>query len=307
MGDSFLHRYASHGITPEINTVIRLVIALVFSVIVTAEALARSYDDVVESGYIVFAVYRDFPPYSFIKNDAPAGVDVALAKKIAAAMQLKARFFWLTADESLEDDLRNAVWKGATLDADKKRADIMLRVPYDRQFNYGLDGYGLPRNDLVHMFAPYQSESWSLARDLEKTGEVRNLAIFQYEKIGVEIDTMPDTFLISTLRGRLREQVVHFSSTKDAVAALQQNQLAAVAGMTSQLHWYLPQSNRFELSQDGLEMLPKRRWDIGLAVKQDYRQLAYSVEELIDRWRVDGSLNELFAAYGLPYHKPEGF
>ena len=46
----------------------------VFTVVNTAQA--RKYDDVIQSKYIEFAVYRDFPPYSFLKDGKPAGIDV---------------------------------------------------------------------------------------------------------------------------------------------------------------------------------------------------------------------------------------
>ena len=45
------------------NKRVTLAIALV-SLTLAGQAQARSYDDVIESGYIRIAVYKDFPPYS---------------------------------------------------------------------------------------------------------------------------------------------------------------------------------------------------------------------------------------------------
>ena len=269
---------------------------------------ARSYDDVLESGHLVIAVYRDFPPYSWLEGDQPKGIDIELGQMIAAGLGVEVRWFWLTPDENLEDDLRNAVWKGLVTDPDKKKADLMLRVPYDREFSYGMDGYGLPRNELVHIFAPYHQESWSLARNPDKTGDVRNLAIFQYEKVGVEIDSLPDTFLSGALRGRIRDNVIHYNSVYSAVEHLLAGDVAAVAGLRSQLQWSLADAPMtVDVSEDGLQELSRRRWDIGIAVKQDYRQLAYAVEDLVNARISDGTMEKLFQRYRAEYVRPSVF
>ncbi|NHN39772.1 transporter substrate-binding domain-containing protein [Pseudomaricurvus alcaniphilus] len=268
-------------------------------------AQARSYDDVIASGYLDIAVYREFPPYSFMDSDGPAGIDIEIGKLIAADLKLEPRWFWLTADENLEDDLRNAIWKGQILDPEKKKADLMLRVPYDRKFSYAVDGYGLPKNELVHMFAPYQRESWALARNLEKTGDVRNLAIFRYEKVAVEIDSLPDFFLGSTLGGRLRDNLVHVLDVYAGLEQLEAGTLGAVAGMRGQLQWGLSRlAGQYDLSADGLQAMSLRAWDIGMAVKSDYRQFSYAVEAIVEKRIADGSITAIFQQYQLSYEQP---
>lgn len=280
------------------KTIIALCLALSLSFL----AQARSYEDVIKSGYIVIAVYKDFPPYSFVEDSKPVGIDIELGELIAQKLGVEPRWFWVTPDESLEDDLRNAVWKGHVLDVDKKKADIMLRVPYDRQFNYGMDGYGLPRNELVHLFGPYHQERWAIARDTSKTRDIRNLAIFQYEKVGVQIDTMPDNFLSGFLGGRLQKNIVHYTSVQEALGAFKAGELAAVTGMNSQLQWALSDTKSPDISAEGLEMLSRKQWDIGVAVKQDYRELANEVEYALEGWVGDGTLEKLFSSYGVPYY-----
>lgn len=267
-------------------------------------AHGRSYEDIIKSGFIVVAVYRDFPPYSYLEDSEPVGIDIELGKLLAKKFGVEPRWFWVTPDESLEDDLRNAVWKGHVLDVDKKKADVMLRVPYDRQFNYGLDGYGLPRNELVHMFGPYHEERWAIARDTSKTRDVRNLAIFQYQKIGVEIDSMPDNFMSGFLGGRLQKNIVHFVKLQDALAAFKSGELAAVAGMNSQLQWALADTPSPDVSAEGFEMLSRKRWDIGAAVKQDHRELANEIEYAFEGWVKDGSLKAIFEQFGVSYYQP---
>ena len=267
--------------------------------------LSRTLDEVTESGYIEIAVYSNFPPYSFLdEKKQPAGIDIELGKLIAAELGVEARWFWLTADETLEDDLRNAVWKGHYLN--KRVADLMLRVPYDREYSYAIDGYGAPKHNMVVMFAPYHREQWALARDLDKVGDVRNLAIFQYQKIGVEIDSLPDTFLSSVYQGRLRSQVVHYSAISQALAALEAGELSGVAGMRSQIEWGLVEAGKkYDISAEGLEQLGKKSWDIGMAVKHTHRQLAYAIEAIIEGLVKNDGLNSLFDRFGVDYEVPD--
>ena len=276
-------------------------------VLMTASlAHARTYDDVIASKYIEFAVYRDFAPYSFMQEGEPAGIDVELGKSIARELGLEARWLWLTADESVDDDLRNAIWKGSVID--RKKADVMLRVPYDREYSYAQDGYGLPRNDMVVMLAPYHKESWQLVRDLNKTGEVRNLAIFQYQAIGVELDSLPDFFLVGTYQGRLRENVHHYSTVFGALKDLNAGKLSAVAGMRSQLEWGLPnRPGNFDIDDDGLESLGRKTWDIGIAIKENYRQLGHAVNDVITAMIENGDMEKIFSQYRVSYHLPSTY
>ena len=273
-------------------------------VVFAEPAQARSYEDIIKSGYIEVAVYRDFPPYSYLHDGHAAGIDIELGKLIAKKLGVEPRWFWVTADENLEDDLRNAIWKGHVLDVEKKKADIMLRVPYDREFAYGMDGYGLPRNELVHMFGPYHQESWAIARDRAKTRDIRNLAIFQYQQIAVEIDSLPDTYLSATFAGRLQKNIVHFRTLDESVEAFKQGEVAAVAGIRTRLLWALADTEKPDVTSDGLEMLARKQWDIGIAVKQDYRELANEIDMAIEAWVKDGTLRSLFESYHGEYVAP---
>jgi polar amino acid transport system substrate-binding protein len=278
-----------------------LCLLLAFAIASTAHA--RKYDDVIKSQFIEFAVYRDFPPYSFLKDGQPAGIDIDIGKRIASEMGVEPRWFWLTADETVDDDLRNAVWKGSVIG--RKVADVMLRVPYDREFSYAQDGYGLPRNDMVVMLAPYHKESWQLLRDLNKTGKVRNLAIFQYQPIGVELDSLPDFFLVGTYQGRLRENVHHYPSVFAALADFKAGKLSAVAGMRSQLEWGLDSKpHNFDIDNDGLESLGRKSWDIGIAIKHSYRQLGYAVDAVISDMVTNGEMEAIFSRYRVSYERP---
>ncbi|MBU2978161.1 transporter substrate-binding domain-containing protein [Alteromonas sp. C1M14] len=265
--------------------------------------MARSFDDIIESGYMTIAVYNNFPPYSFIENDTPTGIDIDVATEVAKELGVEPRWMWINADENLEDDLRQAIWKGHIIT--RKKADVMMRVPYDRKFSYAMDGYGLPRNEMVVMFGPYHTEQWALLRNTDKTDKIETLAIFQYEKIAIELDSLPDFFLSATLNGRLRNKIVHTPTTFDAVDLFNKGEVAAVAGMRSQLEWAVPPRANYTINTVGLASMSIKSWDIGMAVKQDYRQLAYAIEGITEPMIKDGRMKAIFDRYSVSYLLPD--
>lgn len=267
---------------------------------------ARKYDDIIESGYIEIAVYENFPPFSYQQAGQPRGIDIEVGKLIAGELGVEPRWFWFTADETLDDDLRNAVWKGHYLN--RRIADIMMRVPYDPKFSRLMDGYGKMKNDMVVMFGPYHRERWWIARDKEKTGDIRTLANFQYLPIGVEIDTLPDFYLTGIWGGRLRQKVEHYSNIFSGLDDLQSGKVAAVMGMRSQLEWGLQKAQKsYDLSSDGLLTINQPAWDIGMAVRHNFRQLSYAVEEIILQLTNKGAISSIFDQYQVAYERPAAY
>ncbi len=310
-----LNSYGHNAMRNNCRTVQLLVVMLVC--LLSSLVQARSYDDLMVDGTILIGVYRDFPPYSYEEQGQAKGLDVELAQAIAAGLGLKLELYWMIADENLDDDLRNHVWKGHYLARDERGpmlkrnvADVMLRVPYDRDFAYKIDPDGRVINDLVHFFAPYQRERWALTYDSEQLDPFENLAIFQYDKVGVEIDSLPDFYLSGAFRGRLLGNVKHFGSTQLALQAIDANAVSAVMGMQSQLQWGIPRLARSEqmlVADVPFPNLVKRSWDVGMAVKDSYRQLAYAVEDIVDGMVKSGQFAKLYQGHGVVYSKPDRY
>ncbi|WP_027856593.1 substrate-binding periplasmic protein [Marinobacterium jannaschii] len=278
------------------------------------QAEARYYDDVISSGYIRIGVYRDFPPYSFVENGTPTGVDIEIGRRIAKALEVDFRVHWITPDENLDDDLRNNVWKGHYLDkndaqplAPKQLADVMMRVPYDREYSFRRDeATGEMVNEQVVMFGPYQREGWRIAFDTEKLEEVSTVAVFQYHPIGVEIDSLPAFYLTSAFQGRMRNNTHHFPTLHKAFAQMQQGKVDAVMGMRSEVDWQMHKvgDTRYRIGENGFPMIGRQKWDLGMAIKHSYRQLGYAVEEVVDGMIRSGEMEQLFGRYGLTYELP---
>ena len=141
-----------------------------------ATAFSRSYDDIVESDEIVIAVYSDFQPFSYIENGKEKGIDIDLAHAIAKKLGVKLRLRWMTADENVDDDLRNNLWKGHFLN--RTVADLMLRVPYDRDYSLLRDDIGELVHQHVHMFAPFHTESWKIIFNSKKIDQSKPWLFF---------------------------------------------------------------------------------------------------------------------------------
>lgn len=266
----------------------------------------RTYDIILASGYLKVGVYENFPPYSYDVDGEPRGIDVELGRRIAGAMGVEFKVHWITPDENLGDDLRNNVWKGHYL-AKQRLADVMLRVPYDKAYAYMQDSTGEYINEQVVLFGPYQQETWQIAFNPEKLDSVETVAVFQYHLIGVEIDTLPDFYLSSGLRGRMREQVRHYPNVRDAFSAMREGEVSAVMGMRAEIDHELarPENAGFKAAGNGFPGIGKQVWDVGMAIKHTHRQLGYALEAIVDKLVKSGELNELFASQELRYSVPD--
>lgn len=267
-------------------------------------AFSRSYDDIIESNEITVAVYSDFIPFSYQENGQAKGIDIDVAKHIAMQLGVKLHFRWVTADENVEDDLRNNLWKGHFLK--RSVADLMLRVPYDKAYSELRDDIGERVHEQVHMFAPYHTESWKIVFNTKKIDDVSTMAVFQYHDIGVEVDSIPQFYLLSVFNGRMRNKTKQFSSLALAVSAMSEQKIDAVMGLRSQVSHFQHQLNSptYQLATNAFPMLGKQQWDIGMAVKSDYRQLGYAVADIVEAMISQGQMKKIFDQYNAVYQIP---
>ncbi len=282
-----------------------LVCSLLVASLLPAWLHARTYDEITESGFISVGVYRDFPPYSWMNNGTPDGIDVELAKRIAAGLDVTLNIHWITPDENLEDDLRNTIWKGHYLGGGV--ADVMLRVPYDKEYSQKRDDIGELVHEQVVMLAPYQNERWQIAFNSENIEEISTVAVFQYHPIGVEIDSLPAFYMTSAFQGRMRKNTHHFTTTATAFSAMNTGEVDAVMGMYSQITWMQRNSvnKAIKLAENGFPMMGKQTWDIGIAISENTRQLGYAIGDIIEYQVTSGKLEAWFDSKNISYTKPE--
>ena len=265
---------------------------------------ARSLEEIEESGDIIISVYDNFPPYSYKEDGVAKGIDIDIAKEISKKLGVKPVWYWTGADENLEDDLRNLVWKGNLIH--KTKVDVMFRVPYDYDFIRTTDkSTGELNNELVVIKSPYHSESWVVATNKKTIPEVNNIAIFKFYKIGVEIDTLPDAHFGSSFRGALRSSVKHYKSIFEAIQDLKDGKIDAVAGLKSQLEFgldYLNNKDKYYISEK-LRYV-NSEWDLGVAVRTDFRALSYRIDGYMNDLHQDGTIKKIFDKYNIEYFRP---
>lgn len=267
-------------------------LCLAFLAAAPSAVQARPYDQVVASGSLRVAVYADFPPFSSGKGDRVKGLDVDLAAAIAKKLGLAVDYMVLTPGESVDDDLRNAVWKGHYLGGGT--ADVMMHVPYDHALG--------ERNDNVVLLAPYYQESIAEALDGMQTSGDDLVAAFSEHKVGVELATLADAYLVGSYGGSLRENVVHYPTIGAAVEAMRKHEVAGVMGTLSEVEGALGKSREnIHIKHMITPGLTRTAWPLGMAVKVNSHDLAYKIEPVVDEMIKSGAMAKLFAKYGLTY------
>jgi ABC-type amino acid transport substrate-binding protein len=261
------------------------------------------WEDIVAAGRLRIAYYDDLAPYAFTADGGRRGIDVDIADAIGARLGLTVEHVPMGADETIDDDLRNAIWKGPRIGGSGV-ANVMLHVPVDRGLKVPIDMHN-PRNELVYFFGPYHVERFAVAVDPERVPADATLAVFQYEPVGVELDSLPDFFLSSAFGGRLRANVRRFRYVEEGLAAFLAGEVAGFMAMRSQLdHALAGRETTLRVQDMPLPGLTKPSWEIGLAAHTNYRRIGYEVGDAVTALVRDGTIPAIFAAYGVTYEKP---
>jgi polar amino acid transport system substrate-binding protein len=269
------------------------------------QAQVRSFDSINASGVLKVALYENFPPYSFKQNAQPRGVDYEIAQALAQGLGLKLEVLWAPPGEKLDDDLRDYIWRGHNL-RNNQLADVMLRVPYDREYAFKSNEFGELANELVVMFGPYQRERWQVAYDRRRLEAVPSVAVFQRHPIGVEVESVPSFYLSSVFDGSLSGKTHHYSNPELAFAAMKQGEVDAVMALRGEVQWLYHEAHdpQLALADNAYPKMGRQVWDIGMAVHESNRQLAYALEEKLEELILAGELKTIYAHYGLHYELP---
>lgn len=257
-------------------------------------AVADALETVRQRGSLRIAVYNDFPPYSLRGGK---GIDADIGRAIAARMGLAAEIVGFNADEDMNDDLRNMVWKGHYLGT--QPADVMLHVPVDEVLARA--------NDKVRIFGAYHRETLAVARNPQRVPALSGsaamaLEVFTREKIGVETASLADSFLLGALNGRLRENVVHFTTVAEAGQALAAGSIAAVLAPRAELEAAIKGQERVVLDSAKFAELKVDSWPLGMAVKAEEQLLAEALAAALAELKRDGSIAAIFRQYGITHH-----
>lgn len=256
--------------------------------------IGRSYDQIVEDGWIEVAVYENFAPWSWEEAGQPRGIDVEIADLIAQELGVEARIRFVQPGETLDQDLLNYVYRGATVGG--RVSNLMLHVPYDVDYAC--------RFDQVTFTGQYAQERLAIAyraADYPEKGPVP--AVFRYDPVGVENDSISDFYLTSVAHGATADKVHRYPTTLDAMAGLAGGEVMAVMGPRAELEAGL--ADGMLVHEPPLLGLARSKWTVGAALSFQHRPLGYAVDDAIAAGLADGRIAGIFARYGVDFMPPE--
>ncbi|WP_026187090.1 transporter substrate-binding domain-containing protein [Ensifer sp. BR816] len=261
-----------------------------------AQDVGRSFDRVIEEGWIEFAAYEDFPPWSYEENGQVRGIDVDIGRLIAAALGVEARFRLVQAGETLDADLLNYVWKGATIGGHV--SDVMLHVPYDSVYAC--------RIEQVTFTGQYAAEVIAIAydrKDYPENGPTP--AFFRFDSVAVENDSISDFYLTSLL-GPVHK-IRRYRSTTLAVKGLATGETMAAMAPRAELEAGVAAQPEAGLAvhRPGLVGFARGRWTLGVGVNFQHKDLAYAVDDAIAAALADGRIAAIFKRSSVTFEKPE--
>lgn len=258
------------------------------------DIVGQDIDQIMDRGFMTFAVYEDYPPYSWEEMGTPRGIDIDIARIIASDIGVDARFNFITAGENLDADLRNHIWKGPVVGG--AVSNVMLRVPYDSAFNC--------RVEQVVFTGQYMTESIAIAysqADYPDGGPVP--AYFRIDTVAVENDSIADFYLTGFAGGQLAQGVRRYPTMQDAMQALADGEVMAAMGPLAQLEFGVVDG--ISIHQPPLPGFAKSKWTLGTGSHFAYRGLSYSADDTILAALSDGRIAAIFESYGLTHQPPD--
>lgn len=258
------------------------------------------FTQIKERGALDVAVYRDFPPYSYAGADGQyRGVDVEIARLLAEELGLTVRIRPFTADEDLNDDLRNQIWRGPLLGGGV--SDLMMRVGTNPRF--------VERQaNRVAIINPYGHERLAVIYNHKTLGEVSTPLDLSRGSVAVEIDSMSDYYVSGAFNGRLRERAARKPSFTAAVEAYLKGEVDAVMGPRGELEGVMHQMGK---SIEGAMAITefagmfRTAWDVGMAIQANNPQFQAALTAAMEAIRADGRLDAAFQQHGLSVQRPE--
>jgi ABC-type amino acid transport substrate-binding protein len=250
---------------------------------------ATPLERVRERGALTVGIYHDMPPF----HVGGKGIDVELAQALAESLGVKLALLPFHADDSMNDDLRNMVWRGHYLGYGP--ADVLLHVPVDRPL--------LDANPQVSIFATYSRDRVVIARRLESVPRLDTLSQLAGQKIAVPGQSLAGWLLIGADGGAYRNDLVtQWKDGAQAARALQRGEFAAAGGLASELESVLRGDPRFAITPMPSPRAPRDGWAVGMAVKRDATELAQALQGTVNELAASGRLRDMFTRGNVDWH-----
>lgn len=256
------------------------------------------FEKIRASGVLKVAVYKDNAPYSNEEGGQLVGLDVDIAKALAAQMGLAASFLPFPAGEEMNADLRWMVEQGHYLGYGP--ADLMMRVPVDRHLMFA--------NRRVFIFAPYMSERPVLLRDSRRLDEPRSPDDLLGLPLAAETGAGLTSLLIGYGNGMLRSQIRLYPTGMAAADAVIRGEAAAAYTTRALAEASLVRANgpvdHLRMDELALSHMASRGWPIGVAILASNRALRLALEEAMQSLQSSGQMLDIFRMHRLTLTAP---
>lgn len=272
-----------------------LAVAFLF---LAAGASARPLDDVVASGKLRIALYEDNRPFSWTEEGGKAiGIDVDVGAALAKELGVEPEYFIRVQGEEVDDDLRANIVRGPLTGGGV--GDVMLHIPTDRDLAI--------RNKESVIGNPYFLETIAVAIHPDKIPKTSDFSIFKKEKIGVQLGSASDYFLMTYDDRALVENVAHHVRARAGVKDFMSGETSAWMGVRSEIEGLLKENGgAAEFITPEMDGIVRKSWTVGCAVDERSRDLGYAIGEALTKLRTSGELAKIFAKHGVTYIPPPG-
>ncbi len=261
-----------------------------------AQDVGRDFDRIIAEGWIEFAVYADYAPWSYEEKGRAVGVDIEIGRLIAKALGVEAKFRLVGAGENLEADLLNYVWKGAAVGG--RVSDVMLHVPYDSAL--------VCRIEQVTFTGQYATENIAIAyRAAEYEEKGPTPPFFRFDPVAVENDSIAD-FYLTSLIGPV-DKIHRYRSAAAAMEGLADGETKAAMGPRAELEAGVVRhpDQGLKVHSPSLVGFARGSWTVGVGVNFQHKDLAYAVDEAIANALADGQIADIVKQHGLTFTVPQ--
>jgi polar amino acid transport system substrate-binding protein len=258
-----------------------------------ASIRAAPLEKVKDLGVLRVGLYADNRPWSWDADGKVAGIDADIARVLATALGVRADIQLVSAGEDISDDLRNIVWRGGLLGF--QPCDVMLHVPFERAL--------MQREDNCIFLSPYYRESFGAACSRDGGNCEAVPASFKGRPVAAELASIPDFYLLGHAGGILAKDLIHLPNGYAAAATLADGSAEFSVATAAQIEAVVadhPDAG-IKVRKGPLPMMMSPGWDIGMALKENSRNLGFALDEIIEKMLASGQMKDLFARHGVAW------
>jgi hypothetical protein len=196
------------------------------------------------------------------------------------------------ADDNMNDDLRNMVWRGTVFGYGP--ADVLMHVPVEQRL--------MDANPQVKVLAPYYRDRVMLARNLEKLPRMESMAALANQPIAVTGISLSGWLMLGADGGAYKNQMTtQWKDGAECAQALLRGEVTVAGGMASELESVLRGNPKFAIEPMPTPRAPRDGWAAGLAVKSDNVELAQALQAAMNQLSEQGKLREMFERHNVTW------